>query len=415
MALRLRVVSNHAARLGNKSTRVFGVHGGRIGRALDNDWVLPDPDRYVSGHHAAIEYRSGQWIVSDTSSNGTYLNDDPYPLRDSGARALQDGDQLRVGDYAIHVSISPDNDFPPDSISIPAYDGRLSEDFAVATHGDIGADLDMVSLLADPAGPPEPPPPLPVSPFQVSDAYGQAVRVAAHAPERAPAPEPEPARPTVRPKPVVSAPAVRRESEPAGTLVPAVQLLARGAGLDAASIPPERHSMLLGVAGQLLREMTLGLSAALKARAETRPDGPATTDNPLESNDSIETVLARLLGPVRTNAPLAVDVVREACAGLRHHELATQAALRLAMDEYLRRFAPANLQAQFDQSLQRAAGAPGKHRYWELYADMFRVLSQSNAEGLPHAFAEAFARAYAAQGAATAAPTVGNRGERGSS
>jgi len=410
MALRLRVVSNHAARLGNKSTRVFGVHGGRIGRAVDNEWVLPDPDRYVSGHHASIEYRSGQWIVTDLSSNGTYLNDDPYPLRDSGARALQDGDQLRVGDYAIHVSISPDNDFPPDSISIPAYDGRLSEDFAVATHGDIGADLDMRSLLADPSGPPEPPPVLQVPPFQVSDAYGQAVR----APMPAPDPEPEPARPTIRPKPVVSVAAVRRESEPAAPLAPAVQLLARGAGLDASVIPAERHSMLLGVAGQLLREMALGLNAALKARSETRPDGPATTDNLLETNDSIETVLARLLGPVRTSAPLAVDVVREACAGLRHHELATQAALRLAIDEYVRRFAPANLQAQFDQSLQRAAGAPGKHRYWELYADMFRVLSQSNAEGLPHAFAEAFARAYAAQGPAPAAPTAGTR-ERGSS
>ena len=81
MALRMRAVGSHAARLGEKLSRAFGVHGGRLGRAADNDWVLPDPDRYVSGHHAAIEYRGGQWYVLDTSSNGTYHNDSATPVR----------------------------------------------------------------------------------------------------------------------------------------------------------------------------------------------------------------------------------------------------------------------------------------------------------------------------------------------
>ena len=172
--------------------------------------------------------------------------------------------------------------------------------------------------------------------------------------------------------------------------------------------------MVLVVAGQLLREIAHGLSAALQARAETRPNGPTAADSPLESKEPVEAVLGRLLGPVRLNAPLAVELVREALVGLRHHELATQAALRIALDEYVKRFAPANLQAQFDQAQQRAAAAPDKQRYWELYAEMFRVLSQSNAQGLPHAFAEAFARAYAAQGATPTPAAAGVRGERGS-
>jgi predicted component of type VI protein secretion system len=403
MALRMRVVGSHAARLGNKSTRVFGVHGGRIGRAHDNDWVLPDPERYISGYHASIEYRSGQWLVVDTSSNGTYLNGDEYPLRDGGARALKDGDHLRMGDYEIHVSISPDNDFPPDSLSIPGYGGGPGEDFAIATHGDIGADLDMVSLLADPSGPPE----LPAR-IRASDAYGQSAEIPTLVPELV-------VRPTVRPKEPASPPEPRREPDPVVSLAAAVQLLARGAGLDATGIPAERHTMVLGVAGQLLREMAQGLSAALKARAETRPVGPAAADSPLESNDSVEAVLGRLLGPVRLNAPLAVESVREGFAGLRHHQLATHAALRLALDEYVKRFAPANLQAQFDQAQARAAAAPDKHRYWDMYTEMFRVLSQSNAQGLPHAFAEAFARAYAVQAPTPATSTAGTRGERGSS
>src|ERR1700721_2519746 len=59
MALRLRVVSEHSTRLGEKATKVFGVHGGSIGRGTDNEWILPDPERYLSGKHARIDFRPG--------------------------------------------------------------------------------------------------------------------------------------------------------------------------------------------------------------------------------------------------------------------------------------------------------------------------------------------------------------------
>jgi type VI secretion system protein len=59
MAIKLRVISDHYRELGEQRSRVFGVNGGSIGRAPDNDWVLPDPGRVVSGHHCEIEYRGG--------------------------------------------------------------------------------------------------------------------------------------------------------------------------------------------------------------------------------------------------------------------------------------------------------------------------------------------------------------------
>ena len=31
-----------------------------IGRHEINDWVLPDPDRYLSGRHCVIAYRAGE-------------------------------------------------------------------------------------------------------------------------------------------------------------------------------------------------------------------------------------------------------------------------------------------------------------------------------------------------------------------
>ena len=75
MALRLRVISDHRQRLGDKSTFVFGVSGGSIGRSAENDWVLPDDMRYVSGRHARIVFHKGRYLLQDTSSNGA-----PFPM-----------------------------------------------------------------------------------------------------------------------------------------------------------------------------------------------------------------------------------------------------------------------------------------------------------------------------------------------
>ena len=124
MTLRLSVVSEHGIRLGPQSTKVFGVHGGTIGRSTDNAWILPDPDRYLSGKHIRIDFRSGSYVLVDTSSNGTYVNGSQVPLGKYHDYVLKDGDYLRLGEYELLVTIDKSNDFPPDAAAIVAYDGQ---------------------------------------------------------------------------------------------------------------------------------------------------------------------------------------------------------------------------------------------------------------------------------------------------
>ena len=59
---------------------VLGVGGGGIGRAHDNDWVLPDPLRYLSAHHARVQFRDGSYFLVDTSTNGVFVNDGTVPI-----------------------------------------------------------------------------------------------------------------------------------------------------------------------------------------------------------------------------------------------------------------------------------------------------------------------------------------------
>src|SRR2546421_412122 len=105
--LRLRIVSDQRRSLAKRSSATFSVAGGTIGRSADNDWVLPDPLRYVSAHHARVQFREGHFYVQDVSTNGVYINDDMEPLakRGSSGYRLADGDMLRMGEYHIVAAL----------------------------------------------------------------------------------------------------------------------------------------------------------------------------------------------------------------------------------------------------------------------------------------------------------------------
>jgi type VI secretion system FHA domain protein len=105
MALRLEIISEHRDIVGDDAVRVFDEQGGTIGRSLQNDWILPDPLRYISGRHATIDYRGGIYYLLDTSTNGIYLNGDREPIGKGVPRRLFNGDQLRLGDFEIVASI----------------------------------------------------------------------------------------------------------------------------------------------------------------------------------------------------------------------------------------------------------------------------------------------------------------------
>ncbi|HEU4516686.1 MAG TPA: type VI secretion system-associated FHA domain protein TagH, partial [Steroidobacteraceae bacterium] len=130
MALRLKIVSDNAASAGDQPRWTFGVNGGRIGRHTSNDWVLRDPERYVSGRHAEIEHRGGTWLLRDISTNGTFVNGSDEALGPDQPHSLVHGDRFRIGEYEIEVEITGGNDFPPQE-SAPVSEADLDASFEV--------------------------------------------------------------------------------------------------------------------------------------------------------------------------------------------------------------------------------------------------------------------------------------------
>jgi type VI secretion system protein ImpI/type VI secretion system protein len=76
-----------------------------VGRSVQNDVVLPDPEKMISGRHCAIEDHGGNIVVIDLSTNGTFLNYGKLPLGRTPS-PINDGDILSIGSYELLVQIS---------------------------------------------------------------------------------------------------------------------------------------------------------------------------------------------------------------------------------------------------------------------------------------------------------------------
>jgi type VI secretion system protein len=419
MALRLRVVSEHSTRLGALATKVFGVHGGTIGRATDNEWILPDPERYLSGKHARVDFRAGAYVLVDTSSNGTYVNGAQVPLGKYHDYALRDGDYVRLGEYELLVSIDQNNDFPPEESAIIAYDGQSPSSAAKkATANDLGADLDLSQLLepsnlsaAD-------------SGVRPRDAYGQSLPPVDHpagSAEAAGTPWHMMTRPLKVAAPM-GPPAAAPKAPPASESAPSPHLsrsqslalyegdfdiglsaFCRGAGIDPKSVTPDARGAALQLAGQLLREAVLGLMDLNQGRNEFRNKFRIATpaaegaESPLNLARGVDEALVRLLTTVSTRAG-SVEAVRENFRELKAQNAASLTATRAAFEEFLSRVNPKELEERFERAGKRGVfGGQNKAKYWDLYAEMFAGLAQRPADGFPHLFIETFAKAYEAK------------------
>src|SRR5687767_9066122 len=82
----------------------FDEMGGSIGRADGNTLVLPDAHRYISRTQASIRFHGGTYLLRDAgSATPTYVNDNA--VGNGNEVALNDGDELRIGEYTLRVSI----------------------------------------------------------------------------------------------------------------------------------------------------------------------------------------------------------------------------------------------------------------------------------------------------------------------
>ena len=106
MLVTLKITSYQCQSLGDQAQCSFAQSGGTFGRASDNLWVLPDPERIISSHHGKVFFKDGLFYLTDVSTNGIFVSSTLTPIGKGNSITLNQGDKLRFGDYDLMVSLS---------------------------------------------------------------------------------------------------------------------------------------------------------------------------------------------------------------------------------------------------------------------------------------------------------------------
>lgn len=386
MGLRLEIVSEHREFLGDDHVHTFRAKGGTIGRSLQNDWILPDTDKYISGNHATIDYNGGSFFLADISTNGVYVNGDDEPLGRGQPRRLFNGDRLRMGDFEMLVHLDEGEDLempppPPQSVvpdnieQLVPVDNIRSSIMLLDEESITGDDEFQAALFGTDAAPPD----NGTGAFTASNP--DAVPVSS---DDAPA--------EIKPQ---------RVSASDGDLY---DTFLQAAGLSRSDIHPTVDPRdIMQNAGVVLQELVHGITDLLNARSQVKSDFnlDQTTvmpqmNNPLKlSSNSGEAVKQLLLG--QEGEYLGPhDSVKEAYKDLRHHHDAMMTGMSTAFSEFVERLDPDELQEHFDQSLDRKPlfSAFNQLKYWQLYCDLYPIVTQKGTASLPQQLAEDFVQAY---------------------
>jgi type VI secretion system protein len=429
-----------------------------IGRNSDNDWVLPDPERLVSGKHCVVQYKDGRYYLTDNSTNGVELVKAGIRLRKGNSEPLQDGEVIRIGDYEIQARIdfslpvTDGNPFADSSNSFEALMGRQGAvvntptslpmtppahfqgvsvmdtmpdlfDFLTPTSVPPATQPDHVPAEQHDFRPPTPiavptpvagPAPLALAPVipEDWDLFSDKPAPVAIAPlpvtEVAPPPVPHISVP-IEPAPLCEPPVAVDERlvdpvSPADNSQPdLLQAFLRGAGLDQVRLDKAQAEAQMESIGRSYRLMVEGLIDVLRARSSLKGEFriqqtmiQPVENNPLKFAPNVDEALLLLLRH-SNQAFMAPDLaVRDSFDDLRAHQLAVMAGVEAAIKHLLARFEPAQLEERMGKpgGLSSIFNGSRQAQYWQQFTELYSNISREAQEDFQDLFGREFSRAY---------------------
>ena len=381
MPLQLEIVSDHKDIVSDDCVREFREGGGTIGRSLENDWILPDPKHFISGKHATIDFQAGAYYLADISSNGVFINDEEEPLGKGNPRRLFNGDRLRMGEFEFEVTLDEGESLvmpPPEPMTVvPDHVERLVPEQIMKTgiellgEEEITGDEEFESALFGGA----------VKGKEVAKDKGQINNQA---------------NPFAPPPTKAGARHVDLEN--------VLDAFMKGLDISRADIHPSTDPLeVMENAGRVLKEFVDGTSELLATRGGLKcmfrleqTTVMPKHNNPLKLAENTRDSMMQLLIGQEGEYLGPVDAVREVCRDLKIHHSAVLEAMMSAFIEFTGRFDPDALQENFDRTLDRKPLFKGVNqlKYWQLYCDLYPIMTQQDIGSFPHQFAEDFVRAY---------------------
>ncbi len=323
-----------------------------VGRAPDNNWVLPDPRKVISRHHCVIEEHDGQYRLLDISNNGVFIGGVNRSVGQGNSYVLCQDDLILIGDYTIAVAFEP------------------------------------------------------ASPVEIADPLPTLVR-----PERGCAPVNALADQPSAPEDGQQASPPERSSDPTcpvpveGDMNLAIREVLIGAGLDPDAVIIRDPAETLRLLGETLRIVVAGVVDLLKARAAVKCEFgveqtqiQAVKNNPLKFSLNVEDTLKMLLSGPRQGYLETGAAFEETFADLRIHQMAVLAGTQEAWHDLFKRFDPQALEQRIgeDRGLQGLLGSR-KVRCWDAFTLLYQTLLEDAEDNRESLLVRKFAKAYGEQ------------------
>ncbi|TLP61924.1 MULTISPECIES: type VI secretion system-associated FHA domain protein TagH [Pseudomonas] len=440
MALCLTITSYHKITPGQCPEKLLETGAITVGRAADNDWVLPDPERLVSSKHCVIQFKDGRYYLTDNSTNGVELVNAGIRLRRGNSEPLMDGEVIRIGEYEIQARIDAGRSIAlggqPEAQSFEALmanqvaapitpstpiSGAPAAFLQGASNHDTLPDLfDFLgpsslppASQADhvpaqqhdfrPPAPVAPPPAVPTAPGVIPADWNLFDETPAPAPAPVvppPVVEPVPAPVAAAPVPPGAAPPA-----PAANSDALLQAFLRGAGIEHLRIDAVDAAAQMQAIGQSYRLMVEGLIDVLRARSSLKGEFrmqqtsiAPVQNNPLKFAPNADEALLLLLRH-GNQAFMAPDrAVRDSFDDLRAHQLAVMAGVEAALKHLLSRFEPARLEQRLAPAagLTKLFGGSRQAHCWQQFTALYGQISREAEDDFQDLFGREFSRAYEA-------------------
>ncbi len=410
-----------------------------IGRSGACGWVLNDPDRALSKVHCRIDRTSDGYVLTDTSTNGVFIDGQRRPLGRGQSRPLSDGDLLLLGPYRIRIAIEQGAS-PGPAMAAPA----LLQPLAETSMANLPSAGFGHGMMASRPGWDAPPDPLALSATGMAphglfpDDPLQPVSSLVQQAERAPATSTMMRMPAAQPvlpadwddpdagDPLASplgpasggtlsnllgnplgnplGPATRPAApvNPASLHIEVVAAFLEGAGLHADALAGTDPQASFRELGRMVRATVAGLRDLLGARkmakAEFRIDATmvkAAGNSALKFSPDTDRALAAMVGQAPPGFLPGAEAVEQGFQDIKAHELAMVTTISLILNEIAGQLDPAVIRAKAGEGGMLPSSR--KAGWWDEYERVFAALRGADPEPGQAPLLRHFAQAYAEQ------------------
>jgi type VI secretion system protein ImpI len=393
-----------------------------IGRESPRDWVLPDPQLFISGRHCEVVPEGDAYVLYDVSRNGTFLNGSQQRMK--SPHRLAHGDTLVIGAYVVSVSIasmaavasdtwgypataggapahtaSYDEDIwgAPSGIASPPMDKRLfAEGAAQIAEGPDFVGSHLAIPVAQPMLSPQAravlPPAAGLAEFSPLSGAGAGLYAGGAAVPGAGESMPQ----AFGAVPLSQAPAERPLR--AGQDESLLTAFREGARLPPHALGNRNPNEIMREIGSLLAMITDQVAQLLRARASAkamvrtsnRTMIGARDNNPMKFLPDPVEALEAMLSRGRPGYLDGPRAFQEAFADLKGHEMATYAAMQRALARLLEDLSPEAIESKITQS----TFANRKAKAWEIFVARWEAKTEAHANGMLDVFLLYFSEAY---------------------